>query len=198
MTKMRRWALLPLVVVLLATGTLPAVAAADNTAVIVNTKDDTFAWRKAFKITRSNGDDVLESNGAAAVSSCERCRTAAVAFQVVIATGTGSTVAPENVAIALNQGCVSCATYAGAYQLTITPHTQVRFTEAGNAEIDAIRAELQTLLAGASFGNSFEEIEAFDAQVGALFDRLVEVMHREVVLVGNGTVSTDVDVDAAA
>jgi hypothetical protein len=193
MNWLRRVALLPLVAILLGIGTPPTFAAADNTAVILNTKDDTYAWRQAFKITRSNGDDVLESNGAAAVSSCERCRTAAVAFQVVIGTGTGSTVAPENVAIALNEQCLSCATYAGAYQLTITPHTQVRFTEAGNEAIDGIRAELQTLVASASFDNSPEEIQAFDAQVGALFDRLVAVVSRELIRVGGGGVSTDVD-----
>jgi hypothetical protein len=52
-------------------------------------------WRQAFKIARVSGDTVDGSNGAAAVSSCERCRTAAVA-------------------IALNRECLSCATYAGA------------------------------------------------------------------------------------
>jgi hypothetical protein len=198
MKMLRRVALLPLVAVLFASGTPAATAAADNAAVAVNTNDDTYVWRQAFKITRSNGDDVLESNGAAAVSSCERCRTAAVAFQVVIATGTASTVAPENVAIAINQQCLTCATYAGAYQLTITPHTQVHFTEPGNEAIAAIRDELRALLAGASFGASTEEIDAFNAQVTALFHRLVDVVRRELVLVGGGAVETDVDVASEA
>jgi hypothetical protein len=194
MKKLRRAALLPLVAVLFASGTPVATAAADNVAVAVNRKDDTYVSRHAFKITRSNGDEVLESNGAASVSSCERCRTAAVAFQIVVATGEGSTVAPQNVAIAINQECISCATYAGAYQLTITPRTQVHFTEPGNEAIDEIRAQLQALLAGASFGNSTEEIAAFDAQVGALFHRLMDVVDHELALVGGGTISTDVDV----
>lgn len=198
MKSLRKLVLLPLVAVLLVSGTPVATAAADNVAVAVNEMDDSYVSRHAFKITRSNGDEVLESNGAAAVSSCERCRTAAVAFQVVIATSTGSTVAPQNVAIALNQECTSCATYAGAYQLTVTPHMPVHFTAAGNQEISEIRGELQTLLEGATFTNSFEEIDAFDAQVEVLFERLVAVVRGEMVMVGGGVLETDADVDIAA
>ena len=197
MKRLRRVVLLPLVAVLFASGAPVATAAADNAAVAVNERDDSYVSRQAFKITRSNGDEVLESNGAAAVSSCERCRTAAVAFQVVIATGTGSTVAPQNVAIALNQECTSCATYAGAYQLTVTPHTEMHFTPAGNQEITEIRGDLLALLDGASFTNSLPEIDAFDSQVDALFDRLVAVVRGEMVLVGGGVVEIDADVDIA-
>jgi len=198
MKAFRRLTLLPLVAVLVATGPPAAIAAADNAAVAINTRDDTYVQRQAFKVTRSNGDVVDQSNGAAAVSSCERCRTVAVAFQVLIGTGTASTVTPENVAIALNQQCLSCATYAGAFQLVITPHTQVHFTEAGNERIDQIRAELQALIASASFGPSLEEIDLFNAQVAALFDQLVAVVQAELVLAGGGTITTDVDLAQAA
>lgn len=198
MRRVRRLATLPLIAVMLVGAAPQAFAAADNAVVAINTKDDTFVWRQGFKITRSNGDTVDESNGAAAVSSCERCRTAAVAFQVVLATGTASTVTPTNLAVAINQECLSCGTYAGAFQVAITTHTQVHFTEPGNERIDQIRSDLQTLIAGATFTNDLDEIHAFDLQVEALYDQLVAVVYAEMVAAGGGTLATDVSVDQAA
>ena len=194
MRTFRRIAALPLIVVALVSAAPPALAAADTAVVVVNTTDDTYAWKDALRITRSNGDVVDEANGAAAVSSCERCRTAAIAFQVLLATGTATTVTDDNVAIALNQGCDACATYAGAFQLIVTTHTQVRFTESGNSRIDAIRAELQSLTASATFTNDVSDLDAFNEEVAALFDRLVAVVRAEVVRVGGGTLDTAVDV----
>jgi hypothetical protein len=197
MRTLRRIVILPLVAVALVSGAPQALAAADNSAVAINTKDDNYVWRQAFKITRVSGDTVDESNGAAAVSSCERCRTDAVAFQIVIAMGTASSVTSNNVAIALNQDCLSCATYAGAFQLIVTPHTQMRFTEAGNERIDQIRAEVQVLLNSATFGPTFEEIDAFNARVDGLFEQLKTVVYTELLEAGGGSLTTDVDVDTA-
>jgi hypothetical protein len=84
-----------------------ALAVADNAAVAINTKDDVYVSRQAFKVTRVFGDVVDESNGAAAVSSCERCRTAAVAFQVIDGDGVERDVERCR---HLNQECLSCAT----------------------------------------------------------------------------------------
>jgi putative peptide zinc metalloprotease protein len=195
MRTFRRIAILPLVTVALVSGAPHALAAADNAAVAINTKDDVYVSRQAFKITRVADDLVDESNGAAAVSSCERCRTAAVAFQVIIATGTASNVTSTNLAIALNQECLSCATYAGAFQLIVTPRTPMRFTEEGNERIDQIRAELQALLGAATFGPTFEEIDAFNAQVTALFEQLKTVVHTELVEAGGGSLTADVDIE---
>jgi hypothetical protein len=195
MKTFRRVALLPLIAVALVGGAPHAFAAADNTAVAINTRDDTYVAREALKITRVAGDTVDESNGAAAVSSCERCRTAAVAFQIVIATGTATNVTSDNLAIALNQECLSCATYAGAFQLIVTPHTQMRFTEAGNERVDQVRADLHALVDSATFGPAIEEIDAFNIQVEALFDELKAIVSRELVVAGGGSLIADVDVD---
>jgi hypothetical protein len=184
----------------------PATAAADNAAVVTNTENDSYRWRQAFKITRVNGDTIDQSNGAVASASCERCRTVAVAFQVVLGTGDASTVVPENLAIAFNQNCSLCATYAGAFQYVVTPRTQVHFTEKGDAEIDRIKADLQALIAGATFGptesgddpHDLTEIQAFDAQVSALFSQLKSVVDAELVRAGGGKTDQNVDVDLAA
>jgi hypothetical protein len=197
MRKFRRIALLPVLAITILSGAPTAWAAADNAAIAINTKDDTYVWRQAFKITHVSGDDVDESNGAVAASSCERCRTAAVAFQVVIGMGAASNVTSTNLAFAFNEECLSCATYAGAFQMIVTPHDQMHFTEAGNARIDQIRADLQALLGSATFGPSQAEIDAFNAQAQALFDQLVSVVRTELVHAGGGTITTGADIDEA-
>ncbi len=195
MRTFRRIAILPILAVTIVSSAPTAWAAADNSAVAINTKDDAYVWRQAFKIGRVAGDDVDESNGAAAVSSCERCRTAAVAFQVIIATGDATNVTSTNLAIAINQECLSCATYAGAFQAILTPHQPMHFTEAGNAAIDRIRADLQALIGSATFTNDFEQIDAFNTQVDALWEQVKVVLRTELVQAGGGNLSTDVDLD---
>jgi uncharacterized membrane protein YagU involved in acid resistance len=64
--------------------------------------------------------------------------------------------------------------------------------------VDQIRAELSALVAGATFGATFEEIQAFDAHVSALFGELVWVVETELVRAGGGSVETVSDVDVAA
>ena len=199
MNTLRRMSATPLVALAIVLGTTgTATAAADNVAVAVNTRDSTYVWRQAFKIERVYGDVVDESNGAWAQSSCEDCRTTAVAVQVVIATGDATNVTSVNLAGAVNQNCERCATYAGAFQFVLTPHEPMHFTDAGNAEIDAIRADLQSLIEGATFGHTLEEVDAFDTQVRALADRLENVLHTELVRAGGGNLIEKVRVDEAA
>lgn len=181
----------------------PAVAAANNVTVVTNTKDDSFVWKQSFKITRVNGDTVDQVNAAVATASCARCRTAAVAFQVVLATGDARNVGIQNWAIALNENCDLCATYAGAYQMLVTTHDQVHFTESGTAQIEQIKQDLQALIAGATFGPTepgddpldISEIRAFDGQVSALFERLRQVVRTELVRSGGGSIDAVVDVE---
>ena len=199
MRSIRRVAATPLLaiaLVLAMSGT--SLAGADNAAVAINTKDSTYVWRQAFKIERVAGDVVDEGNGAWAESSCEHCRTAAVAVQVLIAIGDATTVTSTNLAGAVNVQCDSCATYAGAFQFIVTPHDPMRFTDTGNAAIDQIKADLQTLLANATFGPTFDEVDAFNTQVKALAAQLEQVLETELVRAGGGNVTERSSVDDAA
>jgi hypothetical protein len=207
MRKLRRVLTIPMLVFgLIWVAPTPAGAVADNIAVAVNTKDDTYRWRQAFKIVRVNGDVVDQANAAAATASCERCRTVAVAVQVVLITGDPHTVTPLNIALAINENCNLCATYAGAFQWVITTNGPVHFTEAGSAEIDDIREDLAALIAGATFGPTepgddpldTTEIEAFDLEVEAIVHRLDAVLANEVVRSGGGNILTTEDVDLLA
>jgi hypothetical protein len=187
-----------LVFAFLAADTGHALAAADNAAVAINTHDDSYVYKGALKVTRVNKDTVDQVNAAWASSSCERCRTAAVAVQIVLVTRDAGTVTPTNLAAAVNQNCTTCATYAGAWQYVVTTGTPVHFTDAGSARIDAIRGQLGDLLASATFGPDAAEIDAFNTQVDTLVSQLEDVLNNEIVRSGGGSITEHEIADRAA
>jgi hypothetical protein len=149
---------------------VPASASDDNVALAINTKDDTYRWKRAFRVTR-----------------------------VSDTTGDSDTVTPANLAFAINQECDTCATYAGAWQFVVTTGQPVHFTEAGSAKIEQIKEDLKVLLEGATFGPTFEEIDAFNQQVDALVSQLDAVLETEIVKNGSdGRVEEMEESDLAA
>lgn len=148
---MKRLALLVLGSLVAATVWVAAPASAqssgnDNTAVATNTKDDSFVFKFAFKVTRAAGDTVDAGNAAAAVASCSYCETVAVAVQVVLVSGTPNTFTPTNVAIAYNQDCYECTTLADAFQFVFgTGPRPVHLTAEGNRKLAEIRLQYEQL-----------------------------------------------------
>ncbi|MFN2471431.1 MAG: hypothetical protein ABR583_10705 [Gaiellaceae bacterium] len=119
---MRRLAVLLAAVLALAGPALahPAeVRVDDNAAIAINTKDGSSVFKLAFKIRKVAGDVVDETNAAVAYSSCESCRTVAIAIEIVLVTGNPSVVTPTNLAIAINENCNLCTAFAAAYQIVI-------------------------------------------------------------------------------
>lgn len=143
---------LALVLIALAVGIgAPGAARAEeggnqnNYAIAVNTKDGSSLFKLAFKIRKVAGDVVDAENAAVAYSSCTSCKTTAIAFEIVLVTGTPSTVTPNNVAIAVNDHCNLCTTFATAYQFVISTGGPVRFTQDGRRELAAVRKALHEL-----------------------------------------------------
>src|SRR5438270_3642767 len=147
---MKRLALLVLGPMVAATFWVAAPASAqtgnDNSAVAVNTKDNSFLFKFAFKVSRAGGDTTDASNGTAAVSSCRYCVTVAVAIQVVLVTGSPNTFTPSNVAIAYNQDCYECVSLADAFQFVFgTGSRPAHLTPEGNRELALIRQQYEQL-----------------------------------------------------
>lgn len=117
----------------------------DNAAIAINTKDGSSLFRLAFSIRRVAGDVVDHQNVAFAYASCESCRTTAIAIQIVLVESSPSVVTPVNVAIALNENCTLCQTFASAYQFVVGTGGPVRFTAEGRREFAQIRRELRAL-----------------------------------------------------
>jgi putative peptide zinc metalloprotease protein len=123
----------------------PVAAAQDNRAEAVNTEDEALVFDLAFDLHRAMDRVVDESNTAFAYASCEQCRTIAIAFQIVLAMDAASTVAPVNLAVAVNEECTECETLAFAYQLVLSGDERVRLTGEGRARIMQIRKALRAL-----------------------------------------------------
>lgn len=127
------------------TASAASAAAQDTTAVAINTHDGASVFRLAFHVVRVVNGVVDQGNAAAAVSSCTDCQTVALAFQVVLVMGDASTVTPTNLAIAYNQDCSYCVTYAAATQIVLGTDGIVRLSPEGQRRLNELRQRLRTL-----------------------------------------------------
>jgi len=151
----------------------------DNTAVATNTKDDSFVFQLAFKVTRAAGDTVDAGNAAAAVSSCNACETVAVAVQVVLVSGTPNTFTPTNVAIAYNQDCTDCTTLADAFQFVFgTGSRPAHLTPEGEQKLAEIRREYEQLR------NSGLPPDQLQARIVELAQEVYQVFTNDLVPAG--------------
>ncbi|HEV3475359.1 MAG TPA: hypothetical protein VG602_08340 [Actinomycetota bacterium] len=153
-------------------------AGGDNAVVLVNTKDGFSAFRLSFRVLRVNQDVVDQANAAVAFSSCEGCRTVAVAVQVLLVFSDPSVVSPTNLAIAMNFECFDCDTLASAYQFVLGTDGVVRFSAEGNQAIARIRQALRDLL------QAELSLEETQAQLDQLAAELQSVLANELVAAG--------------
>jgi putative peptide zinc metalloprotease protein len=185
---------LSIAVALLSFGAAPVRAqdsGGDSAAVAINTKDGSSIFRLAFHVHRTMSDVVDESDVAVAHASCEDCRTVAVAIQVVLVMSDPSVVTPENIALAVNQECVSCETLASAYQYVLGTDGAVRFDAEGNRELAEIRHALVELRKS----SAAMTVQQIQAEVDLLVDELHAVLDEHLVAVGS---AEDADTGAEA
>ena len=100
-----------------------------------------------------------------------------------------STVTPLNLALALNESCTSCQTFATAFQFVVgVDDASVRFTKAGKTELKRILAEFRALRSHAL------TLQEFHTATGALADDIRTVLRTELVSKGDDD-EPDVDVE---
>ena len=119
----------------------------DNVATATAETDGSRTSDFAWDVTRQRGGDVEELNSATATAHCTDCGATAIAFQIVLASGTPRTVAPRNLAVALNDRCTRCVAVAEARQFVRVLDRPVRLTAAGSEELARIRQDLRGLAA---------------------------------------------------
>ncbi len=105
-------------------------AAADgyNNLVQVDNSDSTHpAVSTASMVSHDTGTaDVTNANLAYSHSfNCTGCRTVTAAVQAVIVEGSPNTIAPQNAAVAINENCSHCQTFAYAHQYLFLTHYRV-------------------------------------------------------------------------
>jgi hypothetical protein len=140
-----------LLAVLALLAVLPAAAPAkeageggpDHVVRVENDENGTQRARAGVRVGSTDSDTVTSTNLAYARSHhCDAgCESRAAAFQVVFMTGSPTTVSPRNVAIALNEECQGCATFAFAYQYVVQTGDRVRLSDDTRDAIAEIRDE---------------------------------------------------------
>lgn len=151
-------------------------AGGDNSAVAINTKDESSLFKFAFSIKKVLGEVVDNQNAAVAYASCESCQTTAIAIQIVLVSGSPSTVVPENYAISINQNCTLCNTFSAAFQFVIgVDDPSVGLTVQGKRELRAILREFKALK------EEQYTLEEFNTKVTALGERLRTVLKTQLV-----------------
>jgi putative peptide zinc metalloprotease protein len=127
-------------------GSAQAAPASENVATAIIQQDDGEAFDFAWNIHRQTGDDaVLDLNKAQAIAQCSRCEATAIAFQIVLVTGSPATVIPRNLAEAVNDGCTDCTAIAEARQFVRVTPDPVKLTRGGRAVLSDVRRDLAAL-----------------------------------------------------
>ena len=148
----------------------------DNTAAAVIEQDGGKAFDFAWSLRRQRGDVVDNKNVANAAARCTDCRATSIAFQIVLAGGSPSTVEPVNQALAINDACTRCVVYAGARQFVrVVPEGHARFTGEGRSTLADVRNDLRAL-EGQDL--TYDELHAAVEEQEA---RVLQVLTEEVV-----------------
>ena len=136
------------------TTTAPPTTAADttiaptgpsNSAVAINTKDGSNLFKLAFSIRQISSGPVVPDNTAVAYANCTSCQTVAIAIQLVFVTAPSNYVAPTNAAVAVNELCNLCQTFAAAVQYVVNVPGPVHFNDNGRELLKTIQDELRDL-----------------------------------------------------
>lgn len=164
----------------------------NNEVVVINTVDSRFAHRARVGFARVTGREAHNQNAAAATSSCNDCRTVAVAAQAVVVQRTdASDISPRNFAVAVNADCVRCETFAAAYQLVFTTDGLVRFAPGAEQKMAELEGRIRSVAGNEDL--SFPELES---RIDALVEQTWSVVESELEAVGmqgTGRPSKDTD-----
>lgn len=151
----------------------------DNLAVATTEQDGARAFDFAWSLDRQRGGVVDHRNIANAAARCTDCRATAIAFQIVLVSGTPTQVAPRNQAVAINDQCTNCVVYAGARQFVrVVGAGGARFTGEGRATLADVRNDLRAL------ERRDLDVDALTAAVEAQEARVLRVLTEEVVTRG--------------
>ena len=143
----RRWVAL---LGVLLTCVLPAGSAQagsdENVATAITEQDGSRVFDFAWDIDKQRGGDVVDHlNSATAKARCTDCDATAIAFQIVLASGSPRAVVPINQAEAVNVECTQCTVAAEARQWVRVFPDPVKLTGEGRGILSDVRRQLAAL-----------------------------------------------------
>ncbi len=164
-----------------------------NEATAVNTEDGSSVFRFALSIREVANGVVDQTNTATAEASCVDCSTVAVAFQVILVSGDADVVVPENKAVAFNNECSECFTFASATQIVIGTDGK-ELSENGKRRLHDLERRMREVERRA---NQMTEAELFaivqqaKAELVRIFEEeLVPIKSKKAAEDGTGPTST--------
>jgi hypothetical protein len=159
----------------------------DNIATASNQTDATHVSDFAWGISRQRGGDVVDQlNSARASATCTDCGATAIAFQIVLVSGSPAKVIPVNEAVAINDRCTRCETAAEARQFVRVVDQRVMITGRGRRELADVRNELRVL------SEQDLPLEQVHQAVETQESRVREVLDTELVTATNPQEDADV------
>ncbi len=158
---------------------------ANNIVSVQNVTTGSLLAKARTSLVHDAGPTVANDNEAYAHASCTDCRTVAVAVQVVLVEGATTDFRPTNVALALNENCLRCATFAFARQEVLNPGRHVEIGETAEHQIETIEAQIQGVAV------SPEPFDQMTAHLDSLTQQLVAVVQGEVQRAGTTAENND-------
>lgn len=116
-----------------------------NIVKVQNKTDNRLRVKGKIQLNHIPGDTAQPENDAEAYSSCTDCSTFAVALQVDLISKTATTIAPKNVAVALNVQCSHCTTVAKAIQYAVQVDDPARTPDNVKALIGQMQQQLNAV-----------------------------------------------------
>lgn len=147
----------------------PGSGGTNNTVMVVNHHNGALKARSRVVVSFDTGGTVSNRNVAEARASCVSCSTLAAAIQVVVEEGNPNYVAPTNVALALNQSCQRCHTFAYANQVLVQATGRVKMSEQGRSQLAGLQEDAaQILRSGVSSAQMASELDNVTHEVVSL------------------------------
>lgn len=158
---------------------------ASNIVIVQN--HDVGAWRTRARgtVAHDAGPDAGNPNIAYAYAQCQDCRTVAVAVEVVLLAGPVQNFHPTNAAVAVNDQCVRCQTFAYARQVFLAPDHEVVLSDQARQQVDQLDAQLDAVAA------SNEAFDQMTTDLDGLTQQLVDVVQQDALRAGATTRGDD-------
>ena len=141
----------------------------NNIVQVQNTKDNSTRAFSLAAVTGNPGSTVGNQNTAYATASGTGNRTVATAIQVLIVEGNPTNYQPQNLALAINDHCTSCQTFAYANQVVLQPHHHISLSEDAQNQLNRLNYQaFQTSWSSEPFPQMSADLDNITHQMVAI------------------------------
>jgi len=145
-----------------------------NVVKVENRRDGRVRVRTDFDLDRTSAGTVKAVNAAYSYASCTGCQTGTLAIQVVLSSG-GAAIDASNEAIAVNEVCNTCDTFAGAFQVVVAASGDVKLSRSGRSQLREVSRAVRDLRRSGATG------PVIAAAADGLAQQVVAILQAELI-----------------